>query len=117
MGDTIGTQGMYTYAVDQGYDRRPWRAKDSSGWNTIQIETVEVIKFAKKLMGVESCMVNPKHTPLNFYVEPVAQNLFIKLLQEGKTNDEAFMEVFAMRPCPVYLRRGYNQILMHNRKS
>lgn len=117
MGDTIGTQGMHTYAVDKGYDRRHWRAKDSSDWNTLTIKTEAAITHARSWMGVKSCMVNPKLSPITFYVEPVAQHYFLNLLQQGKTEDEAYMEVVAMRPCPVYLRRGYNQILLHNKRA
>jgi hypothetical protein len=117
MGDTIGTQGMHTYAVDKGYDRRAFRAKNSADWNTLTIRTEPAIIHARSWMGVKSCMVNPKLSPITFYVEPVAENYFLDLLKQGRTEDEAYLEVTAMRPCPVYLRGGYNQILLHNRRK
>lgn len=117
MGDRIGTQGISNFTPDKGYDRRHWRAKDSRDWNTITIKTEAAITHARSWMGIKSCMVNPKLTPITFYVEPAAQNLFLNILKQGKTEDAAYLEVVALRPCPVYIRGGYNQILLHNRRT
>ncbi len=116
MGDTITSGGgIHNVSVDQGYDRRPWRAQNSSDWPTLTIETRAGLELVFARMGLPA--PPPTQGPVTFAVEPAAVPVLIADWDTGKqTGDERLIEVLTRRPSPVYLRRGVNQILLHNRR-
>lgn len=117
MGDTITTGGgIHNIGpANSHFNRSPWRAKDDTGWPTLKIETPAGVAFCLQRLGLPPTR-NPR--PLTFKVEPAAAEEIIRGWDTRvQTGDERLMEVMQRRPCPVYLRRGCNQILLHTARD